>query len=51
MEKIVYKGNKVGTWVRTQRHQESDGKLQPRFKELLLEFNPSFFDKRTNRNV
>ena len=51
MEKIVYKGSKVGTWVRTQRHQESDGKLQPRFKELLLEFNPSFFDKRLSRNV
>lgn len=48
---IIYNGNKVGNWCLGQRKAKNKGKLNPMFEELLLEFNPSFFDKRTNRNV
>lgn len=40
----VYRGNKVGTWVNTQRKQRNRGKLPARFEKILLEFNPDFFE-------
>lgn len=42
---VIYNGKQVGNWVRTQKQQEERGKLQPRFKEILLNYNSSFFDK------
>lgn len=48
-ERIVHNGNKVGKWVRNQRHEEAKGKLNPVYKEILLEFNPDFFKPRQIR--
>ena len=48
---VIYNGKQVGNWVRTQKQQEERGKLQPRFKEILLDFNPSFFDSKLNKKA
>ena len=40
----IYKGHKVGSWFKGQRHENHRGKLNPKRKQLLLEFNPHMFD-------
>ena len=52
-EKAIYKEHKVGKWFATQRKRNSCGKLNPTYKELLLEFDPDFFkdlSEQRNRN-
>lgn len=46
---VVYNGNKVGNWCLGQRKAKNKGKLNPTFEKLLLDFNPSFLDRRVNR--
>ena len=45
-EHVVYNGNKVGKWVRNQRHEYAKGKLNPVYEQLLIEFNPNIFKPR-----
>lgn len=40
----VYKGHKIGSWFKGQRHENHRGKLNPKRKQLLLKFNPHMFD-------
>ena len=42
--KIIYNGNKIGSWVNTQRSQKKGNKLNPIYEKLLLEFNKDFFN-------
>lgn len=45
-EEVIHNGNKVGRWVRGQRHENARGKLNPVYKEILLDFNPDMFKDR-----
>lgn len=45
-EKVIYNGNKVGKWVRNQRHEYANGKLNIIYEQKLLEFNPNIFKPR-----